>query len=100
MKKGLTINGIGTFVKITSTSSQPENINPMFFMIFPIHLLIMIDILVLLIIYIKDVFKNENIEESKRTLWAIVLFFGNLFAMPVYWHLNIWKPIKKAARRA
>ncbi|MDR2942738.1 MAG: hypothetical protein LBV17_09135 [Treponema sp.] len=83
---------IGTFARITN--NQPENINSMFFIIFPIHFLIMIEVLVLLIIYIKNVFKNENIEESKRTLWAIVLFFGNFIAMPIYWYVNIWKPIK------
>jgi heme/copper-type cytochrome/quinol oxidase subunit 3 len=84
---------IEIFVKITN--NQPDNINSMFFVILPIHFGIMIETIVLLIIYIKNVFKNENIEESKRALWAIVLFFGNLIAMPIYWYINIWKPIKK-----
>jgi hypothetical protein len=83
---------VGTFVKIRN--NQPENIGLMFYIIFPIHLGLMIEIIVLLIIYIKDVFKNTNIEESKRALWAIVLFFGNMIAMPIYWYINIWKPIK------
>jgi hypothetical protein len=83
---------IGTFVKITN--NQPENIDLMFYIIIPIHLGIMIEIIVLLIIYIKNVFKNTNIEESKRALWAIVLFFSNMIAMPIYWYINIWKPIK------
>ena len=26
-----------------------------------------------------------------KALWAIVLFLGNIFAMPVYWYLYIWK---------
>jgi uncharacterized membrane protein YozB (DUF420 family) len=88
---------IGTFAKIAN--NQPENINSMFFIIFPIHFAIMIEIIVLLIIYIKNVFKNENIEESKRTLWAIVLFFGNLIAMPIYRYINIWKPINRQTQR-
>jgi len=83
---------IGTFVKITN--NQPDDINALFYIIFPIHLGIMIEIIVLLVIYIKDVFKNENIEESKRALWAIVLFMGNLIAMPIYWYIHIWKPIR------
>jgi hypothetical protein len=63
------------------------------FMIFPIHIFIMIETIVLLVIYLKDVFKNKYIEESKRVLWVLVLFFGNLIAMPIYWYINIWKHI-------
>jgi heme/copper-type cytochrome/quinol oxidase subunit 3 len=55
---------IETFVKITN--NQPDNTNSMFFIIFPIHFGIMIEIIVLLIIYIINVFKNENIGESKK----------------------------------
>jgi heme/copper-type cytochrome/quinol oxidase subunit 3 len=79
----------------TMANSQNNSFNSIFFIIFPIHFGIIIEIIVLLIIYIKNVFNNENIEETKRTLWALVLFFGNIIAMPVYWYINIWKPIKK-----
>jgi hypothetical protein len=82
--------GIATSIN----NNRPSTID-MFFIIFPIHFAVMIDTIVLLVIYIKDVFKNQNIEESKRTLWALVLFFGNLIAMPIYWYTNIWKKIKK-----
>jgi hypothetical protein len=84
---------IGMFTAITN--SQNNSFNSMVFIIFPIHFGIMIEIIVLLIIYIKNIFKNDNIEETKRTLWALVLFFGNIIAMPVYWYINIWKPIKR-----
>jgi len=74
-------------------SGGPERIHSLFYIIFPIHFAIMIEIIVLLVIYIKDVFKNTYLEESKKTLWVIILFFGNAIAMPIYWYINIWKHI-------
>jgi preprotein translocase subunit SecG len=74
-------------------NGEPNSLNHVFLIIFPIHFAIMIEIIVLLVIYIKDVFKNTYIEETKKTLWLLVLFFGNLIAMPIYWYINIWKHI-------
>jgi hypothetical protein len=83
-------------VLFTATATgQTDSLNTAFFIIFPVHFGILIEIVVLLIIYIKNVFKNETIEETKRTLWAIVLFFGSAIAMAIYWYINIWKPIKR-----
>jgi hypothetical protein len=65
------------------------------FKLFPIHIFIMIETIVLFVIYLKDVFNNKYIEESKRVLWVLVLFFGNMIAMPIYWYINIWKHIEK-----
>lgn len=42
-------------------------------------------------IYIGHVFKNPAIAADKRALWAVVLFFGNVIAMPVYWFLYVWR---------
>ncbi|MCL5093750.1 MAG: hypothetical protein M1355_01315 [Patescibacteria group bacterium] len=62
-----------------------------FFFIFILHFLTIIEIFVLLIIYVRDVFKNPAIIQEKKTLWAVVLFLGNMIAMPVYWYLYIWQ---------
>ena len=57
----------------------------------PLHLLTMLEILVLLVIYIVHVFKTDSVPQDKKALWAVVLFLGNMLAMPVYWYLYIWK---------
>lgn len=59
--------------------------------IFPLHLLTMLWIMALTVFYIVDVFRNERVEKDKKVLWAVVLFMGNIIAMPIYWYLYIWK---------
>ena len=56
-----------------------------------VHGINMLFIPVLLFIYIKNVFNNPRISSDKRTMWTIVILMGNIFAMPIYWYLNIWK---------
>ena len=51
----------------------------------------MLVILALTVFYIVNVFKNNRIENDKKVLWAIVLFMGNMIAMPIYWYIYIWK---------
>jgi hypothetical protein len=51
----------------------------------------MFEIMVLLAIYITFLFKTDRVPQDKKTLWAVVLFCGNLFAMPVFWYLYLWK---------
>jgi hypothetical protein len=63
--------------------------------IFPVHFLTMLEIFALLIFYIVHVFKTDRVPHDKKALWAVVLFLGNMIAMPVYWYLYIWKePVK------
>lgn len=72
--------------------SEPTNGPPAVLMlIFPLHFLTMILSFILIFIYIKNVFGNENISQDKKPLWAVVLFLGNFVAMPIYWYLYIWK---------
>jgi hypothetical protein len=61
--------------------------------IFPLHFLTMIWIFVLVAIYIRHIFKTEAVPQEKKALWAVVIFMGNMVAMPVYWYLYIWKKI-------
>ena len=62
-----------------------------FFIIFPLHILTMLWIFGLTIFYILNIFKNDRVDQDKKALWAVVIFFGNMFAMPVYWYLYIWR---------
>lgn len=52
-----------------------------------LHLATMLLIVALLVVFIRDAYGNPRIDEGKRTFWAIVLFMGNMIAMPVYWWL-------------
>jgi hypothetical protein len=62
----------------------------LFLIIFPLHLLTMLLIMGLTVFYMVNIFRNERIDKDKKLLWALVLFMGNMFAMPIYWYLYIW----------
>jgi hypothetical protein len=62
-----------------------------FTVIFLLHLLTMLWIMALTVFYIVNVFRNERVDKDKKVLWAVVLFMGNLIAMPIYWYLYFWK---------
>ncbi len=42
----------------------------------------------------------QVVEGDKRAVWAVVLFLGNLVAMPVYWYTHIWRqnPVHRVPR--
>lgn len=63
----------------------------MFRFMFTMHLLTMLLMVALLIIYIRDVLKNKMVPETRKTIWVILLLFGNIIAMPFYWYEYIWK---------
>lgn len=64
--------------------------------IFPLHFLTMLEIFALLVIYIMHVFKTDRVPQEQKALWAVVLFLGNMIAMPIYWYLYIWRGPKEA----
>ncbi|HEY9283512.1 MAG TPA: hypothetical protein VIP46_08665 [Pyrinomonadaceae bacterium] len=59
--------------------------------LFALHALTILSVLGLMIFYMIDAFRNERVAQDKKVLWAVMLFFGNLIAMPVYWYLYIWR---------
>ena len=61
-----------------------------FVTLFVLHLITMFVTLALTVFYIVNVFRNERVDKDKKVLWAVVLFMGNMIAMPVYWYLYIW----------
>ena len=69
----------------------------LFLIILPLHLLTMLAMFALLVIYIVHVFKTDRVPQDQKALWAVVLFLGNVIAMPVYWYLYIWKQPEKSA---
>lgn len=56
-----------------------------------LHLLTMLLIIGLTVFYMVDVFRNDRVDKDKKVLWALVLFMGNVIAMPIYWYLYFWQ---------
>lgn len=69
---------------------------PFFGLLIVLHVFTMLEIAGLLVYYILHLFRTDAIPQDKKALWAVVLFMGNALAMPVYWYLYIWKPIRPA----
>lgn len=62
-------------------------------LMFPLHLLTMLLIMGLTIFYIVNVFRNDRVVKDMKVLWAVVIFMGNIIAMPIYWYLYIWREV-------
>lgn len=48
----------------------------------------------LLIFYIVHLFGTTLVPQDAKALWAVVLFLGSVIAMPVYWYLYLWRPLR------
>lgn len=75
-------------------SSGEGGFPDLFMIILPLHFLTMLLIMGLTIFYIVNVFRNDQVDKDKKVLWAVVLFMGNMIAMPIYWYLYIWQEEK------
>ena len=73
-----------------SAAQPPDEFFRNFNTIFRLQLLFMAVWVALLAFYIVHVFRTDRVPADKKALWAVVLFLGNMFAMPVYWYLYIW----------
>ncbi len=65
----------------------------LFLFVMLIHFLTIFLIIGLQIFYIVNVFKNDRVGKDQKIIWTIALFLGGLFAMPIYWYLNIWREV-------
>jgi len=71
---------------------REESGPPFFFVaLVAVHLATMLWIMSLTVFYMVNVFRNERVDKDKKVLWAVVIFMGNMIAMPIYWYLYIWK---------
>ena len=86
-----------TFATMGHQQNSANEIPWMFKIIIPLHIFTMLEVFVLIAIYIIHLFKTASVAQDKKALWAVVLFMGNIFAMPVYWYLHVWKPFKSRA---
>src|SRR6185369_4576249 len=79
------------FSSILFSPGTGPGFSAMFAVIFALHIFTMLLIMGLSIFYIVDVFRNNRVDKDKKALWAVVIFLGNMIAMPIYWYLYIWK---------
>jgi len=82
---------LSSFFFLSSSPGQEFGPPVSFMVVFLLHLLTILWIMALTVFYIVNVFRNERVDKDKKVLWAVVLFMGNLIAMPIYWYLYIWK---------
>ncbi len=68
--------------------------------IFVLHMFTALETLVLLVFYVVHAIRNERLDQNTRLLWAILLFVGNMVAMPIYYIMNIWPTHAEPARQA
>jgi hypothetical protein len=62
-----------------------------------LHIGTMLLIIALMIVYIRDAYSNPRVDDNKRTFWAIVLFMGNMIAMPIYWWVYLRREPDRSA---
>jgi uncharacterized paraquat-inducible protein A len=67
-----------------------------FMILFAVHAVAIIVSWCLVGFYIYYLFKTDFVQQDQKTLWAVVLFLGNILVMPVFWYLHIWKPAETA----
>lgn len=73
-----------SFESIGSHAARTPRVD-LFRYIFPIHMLTMLLMFALTAVYIVHAFRTDELAQDKRMLWVIVLFFGSIFAFPIYW---------------
>ena len=80
-----------TIVFMPGPGGEAPGPPPLIALILPLHLLTMLAVMALMVFYIVNVFRNDRVDKDKKALWAVVLFMGNMIAMPIYWYLYIWR---------
>jgi len=76
---------------MSSNLEQHRGMPLPFILFFAGHFLTMLWMFALTTFYIVYLFRTDRIAQDEKALWAIVLFFGNIVAFPVFWYLHIWK---------
>lgn len=67
-----------------------------FKILFALHLLTMLWVIGLMAFYMIYLFRTDRIAQDRKALWAIVLFMGNMIAMPIFFMVYVWPdPPKK-----
>ncbi len=83
------------FLFMFSMFGMASNMNEFRFdFIFRIHLATILQGYFMIGGYIYYIVKTNIVPKNKKTLWVVIIFLGNMIAMPVFWYLYLWKPLK------
>lgn len=91
----------GYFISFLASAPMSHGASPeQFELLFRWQLMVILGTWVLLATYIVYIFKTHYVPKDKKALWAVVIFLGNMFAMPIFWYLHVWRPLSMRARDA
>jgi type VI protein secretion system component VasK len=62
--------------------------------LFVLHISTIALIFALIASYVVYLFRTNHVPKDRKALWAVVLFMGGIFAMPVFWFIYVWKPLR------
>jgi hypothetical protein len=56
-----------------------------------LHLFTLALVLTLVGAYLAMLYRSTLVPSGRRTFWALVLLIGNVFALPVFWYVFLWR---------
>ena len=59
--------------------------------LFAVHFATVMLMMGLLVLYLMHVGTSGRVPKNRTALWIVLIFLGNMLAMPVYWYLYIWR---------
>jgi hypothetical protein len=86
------IAGLMIWMSRSVSGGGPESSEPpvAFFLLFAAHCATILLMFGLLAFYVVFLFKTDRVPQDQKALWAVVLFFASLLAMPVFFYLYVW----------
>ncbi len=63
----------------------------LFPLVYVCGILFYVSIIVLIVVYIVDVYRNSDLTSSQRLLWAVMFVLGTMMVFLIYWYTYIWK---------
>lgn len=83
------------------TGSTTPTLFPIgFIALFIVHMFTILLILALMAFYIVQVVRTDQLDQTMKILWTILICMVAMGAMPVYWYLYIWHEPTNAAPAA
>ncbi len=90
---------VGTAALGPRGNALPAALAGGFALVFLLHFATLALTFGLTVFYIVYLFKTDRVRQDKKALWAVVLFLGNVIAMPVFFYLYVWPEQMPAAEQ-
>lgn len=88
-----------SFVSSLDQTQPAAELNDQLKNMFHLHVISMSLMVALILSYVVYLFKSGIVPKDKRILWTVVLVAGNMFAMPFFWFLYVWRaPVNSVAQ--